>query len=346
MGKRLGLTCVLALIFWGCDPGDSPLSTGSVKSATTLSQLEHLDAPTRDLGEVRATPGSYVVLALGVAPTDGTAEETPQTPPADEQAEKGEVPSDRSATPPSDAPAPADETTTPVEEEDATDAPAPPAYEPLCNDHDRHGLPSASDVLLCRTDYLVGYNIARKTADWVSYHVTKEGAEMVIERTDDFRPDEEITESAQAVLSDYKGSGFDRGHMFPAALATSDAAMSESFLLTNITPQLPGFNRYGWKDLEAWARGCASKVGEIDVVTGTVYDEDLTFIGDAVQIPDAFYKVVHHKGVVQAFLVSHAKADMDDVAYWEIAEADLEQITGRDFFPSQATTDGVICDVD
>jgi endonuclease G len=218
-------------------------------------------------------------------------------------------------------------------------------YAPRCGDHDRHGVPATSDALLCRVDYLVGYNATRKAADWVAYHVTAEGAEQDIERTDDFRADDEIDADAQAQLNDYKYSGYDRGHMFPAALATTDASMSESFLLSNITPQLPGFNRKGWKDLESWVRHCASEVGELDVVTGVIYDEDVTDIGDGVQIADMYYKIVHHNGAVQAFLVIHAPADMDNVSHWEISEEELEALTGVDFFAAKTTVDGVICQV-
>lgn len=71
-----------------------------------------------------------------------------------------------------------------------------------------------------------------------------------LDRTDNFRADRSIS-TESAALSDYRGSGYDRGHLAPAAdMKWAPAAMSESFLMSNMSPQDPGFNRGIWKKLE------------------------------------------------------------------------------------------------
>jgi endonuclease G len=70
-------------------------------------------------------------------------------------------------------------------------------------------------------------------------------------RTNDFREDYKVT-TGSASLSDFKGSGYDRGHLAPAGdMKWSSTAMSESFYMSNMSPQKPGFNRGIWKKLES-----------------------------------------------------------------------------------------------
>ena len=114
-----------------------------------------------------------------------------------------------------------------------------------------------------------------------------------VNRTDDFRADEAVA-TGSAALEDYRGSGYDRGHMAPAAaMAWSVEIMSESFLLSNISPQDPDFNRGIWRDLEAMVRDWAVLHGEVFVVTGPVLSEQLPSIGpNEVSVPESYYKVV------------------------------------------------------
>ncbi len=94
-----------------------------------------------------------------------------------------------------------------------------------------------------------------------------------IPRTEDFRVDHDLSQGSRSKLKDYKGSGFDRGHLAPAgAMKWDDRAMSESFLLSNMAPQVgSSFNRHIWKSLEGKVRKWTKKKGELYVVTGPVY---------------------------------------------------------------------------
>ena len=101
--------------------------------------------------------------------------------------------------------------------------------------------PADAQVIVHKA-YTFQYSEAHEQAAWVLYRITAEQLQTSVNRTDDFRADEAVT-TGSASLEDYRGSGYDRGHMAPAAaMAWSVEIMSESFLLSNISPQDPDFN--------------------------------------------------------------------------------------------------------
>src|SRR4030042_53848 len=88
-----------------------------------------------------------------------------------------------------------------------------------------------------REGYVLAQDARLKIPVWVQYILKPENLTGNIERTDDFRPDNSIPNGARSELSDYSGSGFDRGHMAPAGdMTRSTKVMSESFLLSNMVP--------------------------------------------------------------------------------------------------------------
>jgi len=106
-----------------------------------------------------------------------------------------------------------------------------------CNGHVAFGIPGPDDQLLCREGYAVGYDYDKKIPAWVAYRLTPDSVNKKFKRSNKFKEDTEIPTQYRSTLSDYKGSGYDRGHM--AASATVDSsynAMMESFLLSNMTP--------------------------------------------------------------------------------------------------------------
>ncbi len=109
--------------------------------------------------------------------------------------------------------------------------------------------------------YSLCYSEEHEQAAWVSYNLTINEVYGDITRTNNFREDPYIREGS-ATLDDYRGSGFDRGHLAPAAdMAFSTIAMSESFYLSNMSPQAPSFNRGIWKKLESYVRKLAFTYG-------------------------------------------------------------------------------------
>lgn len=206
-----------------------------------------------------------------------------------------------------------------------------------CGEHLDLGVPGNPDQVLCRDAYAVGYNYQTKTPDWAAYHITAESVSASYPRNDRFREDTDVPEAYSASLADYAGSGYDRGHMAPnATVDYSFTAMDESFLLSNIAPQLPNFNRGVWAKLEDYMRNCVNEVGELVVVTGAISKGSTTRIGDGVVVPTAFYKAAikpTSPAGAMAFLLPHeAGLPSDDLGRFLISVNDLEAETGIDLF--------------
>ncbi|NTW34371.1 MAG: DNA/RNA non-specific endonuclease, partial [Bacteroidetes bacterium] len=116
---------------------------------------------------------------------------------------------------------------------------------------------STTKDIISHKYYTISYSIENKLAEWTAYMLTKQQVlDGKLDRSDDFRRDPFIKDrSNSATLEDYKGSGYDRGHLTPAGDMKFDSiAMTESFFLTNMSPQLPDFNRGIWQRIEQQVR--------------------------------------------------------------------------------------------
>jgi endonuclease G len=116
------------------------------------------------------------------------------------------------------------------------------------------------------------------------------------ERTDDFYSDPRLKQGERAELSDYKGSGFDRGHQSPAGDAIDHRAMEQTFALSNMIPQDPTNNRTAWSKIEGDTRKYASRAkGDVFVYTGPIYaSSNVKTIGNnKVWVPTHLFKLVY-----------------------------------------------------
>lgn len=194
--------------------------------------------------------------------------------------------------------------------------------------------PISSGEFVQHSYYALSYTEQHEQAKWVFYKLTEGMLRGSSSRTDNFRPDNMIKTSS-ASLNDYKGSGYDRGHLCPAGdMTTNLAAMSESFLMSNMTPQDPSFNRGIWKSLEATVRNWAVNEKEIYIATGPVFENNLGTIGNGVTIPGSYYKVIYDptdEEKMIALVLPNRKGEKQLEKY--VVNVDyVESITGIDFF--------------
>lgn len=198
-------------------------------------------------------------------------------------------------------------------------------------------LAHTSDTILSYTGFDLGYNEQFEQAAWVAYVLTREEIESgTIERTDNFRADTFIV-SGSAAPSDYRGSGFDRGHLAPAGdMKWDQLAMSQSFLMSNMSPQVPAFNRGIWRKLETEVRNWALEKDSLYVITGPLFSPSDSLIGEnGVGVPGYYFKVLvdlsppEHDMI--AFLLPNSRSS-EELLTFAIPVDSLEQISGYDFF--------------
>ena len=200
-------------------------------------------------------------------------------------------------------------------------------------------LTTTTDTIRSYKGFDLGYNEQFEQASWVAYVLTRGEIESGhVDRTSKFRPDKSIV-TGSASLKDYRGSGFDRGHLAPAGdMKWNQIAMSESFLMSNMSPQAPLFNRGIWKRLEEHVRSWAIEKDSLYVITGPVLEPIDSFIGEnEVGVPGLYFKVLvdlsppDHDFI--AFLLPNTGSS-DDLDDYAITVDSLEVITGYDFFAS------------
>ena len=171
---------------------------------------------------------------------------------------------------------------------------------PSLRSETRYGMPTA-DLLLFNRQFVVGYSYLFRQPKWAMQLIDDETMNMDgedFDRLDNFREDLRVPEKFRSTLMDYAKSGFDRGHLINSAdRKQSKIANSETFLLSNMSPQRPAFNRDIWLDLEAAIRRLAEKpeIDEVYTICGPMFEvsSPLEVIGDNnVVVPDAFYKSI------------------------------------------------------
>ncbi len=190
--------------------------------------------------------------------------------------------------------------------------------------------------ILYKPHYTLSYNKEHEQPDWVAYTLYPFPDSISVKRKNSFRPDPEVI-GGSATLADYKRSGYDRGHLAPSkAFSFSKEAMKDTYFMSNMSPQLPGFNRDIWRKLEARIYSLSKESDSLYVVTGPVLDNILGSIGDnKVSIPRAYYKTVvkFKDGKINGlgFLLNNEK---NSGSFWDFSTSidSIEQVTGIDFY--------------
>ncbi len=213
------------------------------------------------------------------------------------------------------------------------------ASQSACKEFLEYGIPSQSDALLCRTGFALSHDSATKSPRWVAQRMTPERLVAAVPRSDRFLPDPDLPKGQRAELEDYRASGYDRGHMAPAAdMRWSAQAMRESFYLSNMAPQIgAGLNRGIWSELESRIRQWVERRGELFIFTGPVFETPVTKaqrIGpNAVAVPTHFYKIVFDPVRIEtiAFVIPNAAQQGRRLEEFITSVRDIEQRTGLDF---------------
>lgn len=195
--------------------------------------------------------------------------------------------------------------------------------------------PTSEQIIVNHKYYSYGYDKEHNLTSWVAYNLSKRELGGSVERSDDFINDPELRVPRQATNANYYRSGYDRGHLAPAAdMSFSQRAMDESFFLTNIVPQNPSLNRGLWAELEREIRQQANRDGELYVISGTLVINGKEKLG-SMTVPEYLYKIVcdYQEPEVKmiAFLIPNSSPTKELNGY-VLAVDQLEALTNIDFF--------------
>ncbi len=202
-----------------------------------------------------------------------------------------------------------------------------------CPQHLPYGAPrleyKAHTTPVCKTGYFALHDDDFKIPRYVSYVLTRAHTFGCEARANRFHAEASLPKGRRAVPADYAGSGYDKGHLSPAAdQAWSKAASLDSFSMANMTPQKGGLNRQQWERLEETVRSWADKRGELLVYVGPVVSDHPKTIGkNDVAVPNAFWKVlVDAKGRdALAFLMPNRTVRKGPLAPWQTSVAEIER---------------------
>jgi endonuclease G len=213
------------------------------------------------------------------------------------------------------------------------------------------------NYLLRKRQYVVSYNNSKGTPNWTSWQLNKSWLGRT-RRGNPFAPDTSLPSGFFVVRpTDYRGSGFDRGHMCPAAdRSVSATDMDSTFLMTNMVPQAPNLNRKTWEKLEEYARSQARE-REVDLYItagpagkgGVGSDGERTHLnakGGKIVVPSKCWKVVlvvpagttdpkkvtAEAARVFSVIMPNIQAIETDWRDYAVTVREVEKLTGFNFF--------------
>ena len=149
---------------------------------------------------------------------------------------------------------------------------------------------------LCMDGFAVMYSGVSRTPLWSAEYLDRKRLQQAkeIDREDSFHEESRLPKSMRAKLSDYSGSGYDRGHLAPNGNMANRSQQYDSFSLANIAPQSPRNNRYIWRNIESATRYLTQQYGEVYTITGVAFTDKRTKqLADRVLVPSHFFKAVY-----------------------------------------------------
>lgn len=186
--------------------------------------------------------------------------------------------------------------------------------------------------------FTVAFNAANGTPDYVAWELLGSETDGAWSRSDKFWQDPEIKGCPES--KDYSNSGYDRGHLCPAAdQKWSPRAMQDCFVMANMCPQAHALNAGAWKTLEQKERLWAQRDSAIIIVAGPIYENsDKERIGEAgVRVPGAFFKVMLAPYLPEPRAIGFVYPNMTspgNMQNYVMTVREVEKLTGLDFFSS------------
>jgi endonuclease G len=192
---------------------------------------------------------------------------------------------------------------------------------------------NTNEVILKHTNYTSTFSISKKYPVMVEWWVTKAmvSCPTPLKRKDNFKSDPLLPQHTD-IAKDYVGSGYDRGHMMPAAdnLCQTQQIQDESFYFSNMAAQTHRLNAGDWKSLETFTREESKLKDSIHVWSGNV--GEIKKIG-RVSVPKYCWKVIHIKKENKwvAYLFENNTSNPDGFKNNEVALKDITSLTGFTF---------------
>ena len=198
-----------------------------------------------------------------------------------------------------------------------------------------YGAPTAkpNTTTICHLGFMVNHDPVGKIPHWVGYTLQPATSISCIPRDDAFAPDASLPKGKRAELADYHKSGYDQGHLASNAdMSFSAQGARQSFLLSNMSPQLPGVNRGVWKQLESSVRAWTYTTKHpMTIYSGDIWTAQSKTIGpNKVVVPDTLFKIIVDNTTKQsyAFLVPNREGLNTDIAAFQVSVADVEKASG------------------
>ena len=193
---------------------------------------------------------------------------------------------------------------------------------------------NAQDTIrLVHKEYITVFSKSKKYPVLVEWWLTKKKVSCAspVARKDQFAPDPLLT-SETDLIKDYTGSGFDRGHMAPAAdnQCSGPDAMKESFYFTNMAPQYGSLNRGDWKTLEMRTRELAKSQDSVKIWTGSVGEIKKV---QRLSIPEKCWKVIYIKSTDSwmAYIFNNDQSKANGIEDNKVTVEDVEKLTNLKF---------------
>lgn len=189
---------------------------------------------------------------------------------------------------------------------------------------------------ICRNGYVLLHDNSAKIPVWVAYTLTPQHAIGCEDRSNAFAADRSLPPTGRSTPTDYVGTGYDQGHQAPDGdMSWNPVVEHESFIMSNIAPQLPGLNRAVWKLLESSIRVWAYELNQpFTIYVGPIYNLNDPRIGNnGVVVPHAFYKIVIDDSThqVAGWIMPNQQPLPNDLTKFRASVADIQKLTGVQF---------------